>query len=266
MFTLQLSPPPILNHHTPLNCRPHSHSLNSRPHPHSLICHRSNWTSNWTCHIHCCIVLCTCHTLVVQQVYAFLGRCVMVFPSVYKCLYLHCSLSLSCVKIIGRDYYSHAIVTLPFPQLSHSIPQLSHSHSLNSHTHNCHTPIPSTVTLPSPSHLHHHTLTISHPHPSLYTLPDGGIIWSSNDDSVIILQAPHPVSVTPQHCGAAERLAVPDLWWVKGEVMCRNYRLHLSRLHGSVLLLRRRKLFISLCIHSYGIRCYLGSRTLLITL
>ena len=109
-------------------------------------------------------------------------------------------------------------VTLPFPQLSHShslnchtpipstvtlpFPQLSHSHSLN-----CHTPIPSTVTLPFPqlSHSpHHHTLTH-------ITVPDGVIIRSSNDDSVIILQAPHRPSVTPQHCGAAQRLAVPDL-------------------------------------------------------
>ena len=88
------------------------------------------------------------------------------FPSVYKCLYLDCSLSLSCVKIIGRDYYSHAIVTRPFPQLSHSIPQLSHSHSLN-----CHTPIPSTNTLPFPQLSHSHSLNCHTPTPSTVTLP-----------------------------------------------------------------------------------------------
>ena len=79
----------------------------------------------------------------------------MVFPSVYKCLYLDCSLSLSCHwprLLLPCNCHTPipSTVTLPFPQLSHS-------HSLN-----CHTPIPSTVTLPFPQLSHSHSLKTSH--------------------------------------------------------------------------------------------------------
>ena len=110
----------------------------------------------------------TCHTLVVQLVIPWSLRNGV--PSLYTsaCTLIVLSLSLA----IGRDYYSHAIVTLPFPQQSHShslnchtpipstvtipLPQLSHSHSLN-----CHTPIPSTITLPFPQLSHSHSPKIS---------------------------------------------------------------------------------------------------------
>ena len=90
--------------------------------------------------------------------------------------------------------------------------------STATHIFNHHTPTPelsptlSTVT-PSSS-----TLTIL-PQPPLYTVPDGGIIWSSNDDSVVILQAPYPTSVTHQFCSDTQRFAVPDLHGVKGKML-----------------------------------------------
>ena len=82
--------------------------------------------------------------------------------------------------------------------------QPSHSYSWTvTHPFNCHS-------------LNHHTLTIL-PHQPLYTVPDSVIRWSSNDDSVIILQAPHRTSVIHQFCSDTQRFAVPDLQWVKGK-------------------------------------------------